>query len=337
MKNQMSVADISGGYRYGFLDPRPGADNGGLLGARTIGIEVTVPEFAAGCGLGNLDPQHGEGDVSRAAIEAAVEVPLPPRESRLVTVRPDVDSCGAMAVLALRRAGVALGRGTRSRVDVVARADRFDRGRWPGVRPLPCAVEDLETKVSDGAALAAIRGACFDHEPSATDKVEVMIRWLLDGEEPPRYRQAWRAQQEDLIGALRRGEIRLESRFAGSVAVLETVRTDALDLGYRLAPVVVARNPAFRWRGTGNPHQRYAVAQWELGWIDMIKVRQELTRLEPGWGGSPTIIGSPQGKGSTLSLENVLTAVSRCLSPGAGLRRQHQTLPGHEISTPAGG
>lgn len=309
----LPIAELSAGYTYGLLDPRPGADNSGLLGGRTLGIEVTVPELANGCQLGNLDPQHGDGDGSQSAIEAAVQAPLPPPGSRLVTVRPDLDSCGAMAVLALRRGGMTLGRGARRRIDMVAREDRFDRGSWPGAKPLPCAVDALEAEGSGGAALAAIRGGCFDRALSLTDKVDLLLRWLLSGEEPAYYRAAWRAQQQDLICGLKNGEIRLESRSAGSIAVLETVRTDALQFGYRLAPVVVARNPAFRWGGTGKPHQRYAVAQWELGWIDMAATKRGLVRLESGWGGSQTIIGSPQGKGSSLSLEVVLAVVSRCL------------------------
>ena len=36
------------------------AANAPWLGPDTLGIEVTEPELAGQCGLGNIDPQHGE-------------------------------------------------------------------------------------------------------------------------------------------------------------------------------------------------------------------------------------------------------------------------------------
>ena len=100
--HRSSIADLTRVYRYELLDPRPGADNRHLLGACTLGIEITVPNLAAECGLGNIDPQHTASSASRAAIEEAVEAPLPPADACLVTVRPDPDAFGAMAVLAMR-------------------------------------------------------------------------------------------------------------------------------------------------------------------------------------------------------------------------------------------
>lgn len=306
-----TVEEVLNAFRYGLLMPGGSSENAALLGPCTLGIEVTIPELAARCGLGNLDPQHTGGDVSRAAVEAALEAPLPETGSRLVTVRPDADAFAAMAVLAARRADRALGAAARTRIDLVARADRFDRGPWPGVRPLPTDVAALEKDGASEADLVAIRGACFDANLDVPEKVEIVLRWLLRGDEPPRYREAWRVRQRGLIDALRGGEVRLETRHADRIVVLEAARNDALNLAYYLAPVVVACNPAFRWRGTGEPHTRYAVAQWEPGWIDLAKVCDDLAALEPGWGGSPTIIGSPQGTGSDVSLDEVVAVAGR--------------------------
>ena len=149
-----------------------------------------------------------------------------------------------------------------------------------------------------------------------TQKVSALLTWLQTGSEPPGYRERWRAAQQRLIDALNGGEIDLETRYEGRIATLETTRTDALGLAYYLAPVVIARNPAFRWRGAGEPHVRYAVAQWELGWIDLSATAQELADGESGWGGSPTIIGSPQGRGSELSFEDVVIIATRHLRLG---------------------
>ena len=75
--------------------------NDKLLGLHTLGIEVTDESFANRCGLGNIDPQHQVRGKS-SAIEEALSFPLPKEGSKLVTMRPDKDSIGAMAVLTLR-------------------------------------------------------------------------------------------------------------------------------------------------------------------------------------------------------------------------------------------
>ena len=50
--------------KYGILDPRktPEAqvNNNALLNEQTLGIEVTIPELADRCKLGNIDPQHSQ-------------------------------------------------------------------------------------------------------------------------------------------------------------------------------------------------------------------------------------------------------------------------------------
>jgi hypothetical protein len=47
--------------------------------------------------------------------------------------------------------------------------------------------------------------------------------------------------------------------------------------------------------------------------VDLPAVRDELASLEAGWGGSPTIIGSPQGVDSNLPLETVVAIVAKHL------------------------
>ncbi|MGL5910210.1 MAG: hypothetical protein ACRCZP_09425, partial [Phycicoccus sp.] len=125
-------------YTYLLLDPRPQSRDAQLatLAERpTLGIEVTVPELAEACALGNIDPQHlgsrhldgplysGEATV-QAAITEALTWPCPPPGTQLATVRPDADSIGAMAVLAFRSTGRrSLGADALGRVADIAAAD----------------------------------------------------------------------------------------------------------------------------------------------------------------------------------------------------------------------
>jgi hypothetical protein len=78
------------------------------------------------------------------------------------------------------------------------------------------------------------------------------------------------------------------------------------------------------------------IAQAELGWVDLPAVQAELAALEPGWGGSPTIIGSPQGVSSSLTLEQVTDVIARhlksfrCADCGAmEMGGASQTYPAH--------
>ena len=58
----------------------------------------------------------------------------------------------------------------------------------------------------------------------------------------------------------------------------------------------------------------YAIAQWTRGHVDLVKVAALLRREEPGWGGSPTIIGSPQHGPSRLPLDRVVAILGACLA-----------------------
>ena len=161
-------------FQYGLLDPRnpqkfpeAAATNDTLLkGEHILGIEVTVGALAQRCTLGNIDPQHTDGKHDRAAIQEAYECPLPFQNTLLVTVRPDPDSIGAMAVLELRAQGTIIDSSSilgaevgyvcgrcgwdhptgslcsdlakiSERIEDIASVDCASRGSWPGVKPLP--------------------------------------------------------------------------------------------------------------------------------------------------------------------------------------------------------
>ena len=112
----------------------------------TLGIEVSVGADADKCSLGNIDPQHGCGrntpayvQQDGAAIEAAMHWPLPPDGAAIVTTRSDLDSIGAMAVLAMRAEEHVFSAATIDRIAAVASADCFAGGKW-APRPLPTPV-----------------------------------------------------------------------------------------------------------------------------------------------------------------------------------------------------
>ena len=316
-------------YTYGLLDPRAGAAGGGdgggenarLLGPTTLGIEVTVPELARRCGLGNIDPQHGGGIGVRnpsaaAAIEACLTATPPPAGAILVTVRPDLDAFGAMALLALRRARRHPSPAMRERIERAARADRFDHGPWPGPRPLPTTADELAVATSQDPALVAVTGAMFDRERSPRERVGLAARWLESGAEPPGYRERWTERASVLLDGLANGAVAVEPAAEGRIAVMTSRIQGSLRLGYCLAPVVVAHDPG---RPDAEPPapRRIVIAQYAPGHVDLGAARDALAEIEPGWGGSSTILGSPQGRPCGLALAKVVEVVA-CHLPLGG-------------------
>ena len=306
-------------FSFSILDPRsiPAATaaNDAIFAAGPVyGVEVTVPALAARC-VTNLDPQHSGGDASRAAIEDAITAQLPSEGTTLATVRADLDAVGSMAVFSLRAKGESL-EPAMERIAMIASADKFARGGYSGPKSLPTADNPWpeESASAEGSrSLAAIAAAVMDFRVPLADRVALMEAWLLTGHEPAQYRAAVERERLDLIRALDGGEISVGLAADGRIAVVESTHRAATMVGYALAPVVVARNPAFRVGG-GEPHTKFTVCVFEAGkFADIKSVLAELATIEPGWGGSPTIGGSPQGVSSLLTTEQVVEVVARHL------------------------
>ena len=144
-------------YTYAVLrteiSQRSTKHNDNLLGDNTLGIEVTTPAFASRCGLGNIDPQHSGNGESSAIEKALTFDPLPPEGACLVTIRPDKDSFGAMAVLWL------LSEGKGGEIDkwLVAWIGAIDRmgfrravKKYPNFKPNGRETDAIQMIISEG-------------------------------------------------------------------------------------------------------------------------------------------------------------------------------------------
>jgi len=323
---------------YGILDPRKTpeaqANNNTLLGEKTLGIEVTIPELAVRCKLGNIDPQHSQNK-QQAAIEAALEYPLPSNDVTLVTVRADLDSIGAMAALEIRKdyewayavdpiirkgdymvynvSPFSITEYAFKRLQEVAKADAFQNGNWQPY-PLPTKENPWPAKnasAGDIKELAAIAAAVADFKISVEDRVKWMINWLLFGKEPEGYREKVEKERMEMIEALENGQIKIqviEENMQHNVSVVESTHRAGTMLGYSQAPIVVAINPEFKFQG-GEPHCKVTVCQFTNHYCDLKAVADRMNMSEPGWGGSLTIIGSPQGHSTEISVNVIITAI----------------------------
>lgn len=284
------------------LNPRDVAGGVEQLQARpTLGLEITIPAFAEACSLGNIAPQHAGGDAGTAAITAALTHPLPPEGAAAAVLLPDADAVGAAAILSIRHDGVRLTGDAIGRIFQVADADTEAAGPWPGPRPISNAVDLLRPT----SALAA---ACMDHSRPLPDRVAAMRKWILTGHlnDETEIRLRLYADAQDALDAL-------DVQVRDGVAVVTGTHRLATVIGYHYAPVIVATNPAFTWQG-GEPHVKHTIARWNssqpMGWEQML---DELQDREPGWGGSSSICGSPQGRASALTQDQVLDVVARRL------------------------
>lgn len=335
-------------YNFVILDPWPipaaqEANEKVFASGQVYGIEVTIPALATRCAF-NLDPQHAGGDSEKAAIEAAVALvmeydkgrpccggtwdtyhcpkcdgadcppPVPSTDSTLATVRADLDSIGAMAIFSLHAEGVERSLAAE-RIRLIAESDRFARGGWSGVRPLPTAEQPYDDSVASAESdsrLAPMAAAVADFKVPLVERVELMKKWLLTGEEPAGYRDRWVAERKALATAIADGTIKAEAVAGGKIAVVISTHRAATSVGYCLAPVVVAFNPEFRLAG-GEPHKKFTVCQFTADYVNLKAALAELAALEPGWGGSPIIGGSPQGTSSAFTIEQVVGVVKNHL------------------------
>jgi len=304
-------------YNFATLDPRniPAAieANDKVFANPVYGIEVTVPALAKRCTF-NLDPQHTGGDANRAAIEDALTTELPTDGSTLATVRADLDAIGTMAIFNLRAKGESL-ESAMERINMVATADKFARGGYSGPKPLPTRSnpwDESSATAESSRPLAAIAAAIMDFKVPMSDRVSTMEQWLLTGDEPAQYRTQVEKERLDMITAMETGQIKSEKRSDGRIAVVESTHRAATSVGYSLASVVVALNPSFK-QGPGDPYKKFTICAFEAKFADIKSALAELATLEAGWGGSPTIGGSPQGVSSTLTIDQVVGVVAKHL------------------------
>jgi hypothetical protein len=276
--------------------------NAALLGVSTLGIEVTEPELARQCGLGNIDPQHSEGgSIDRAAIDDALDWPLPKRGATLATLRPDSDALGAMAVLLLRARKVPIDDAVQGRVHEISRWDRFDQGSWADWRvanpPLP-GIARIDDLGGPPLSIKAVRAVALDQNILLAERVFMIASWIETGSPPYSGLVQATAFEQRFIEDWNSGRLRIELDVDPRLALVRAPGPAGLQAGYRTAPVVAAEAQLPNGR-------KLSLAQFELGWIDVAALLVDLNAFEPGWGGSKTIIGSPQGAATAVSLDQL--------------------------------
>lgn len=296
------------------IDPRPAQHEAmvSLLeqSAPVYGVEFTLPKLAHLLEA-NIDGQHNALG-GKAAIEIALDCAIPPENVTYAVVRADADALGAIAVLEMRRNAVlqssidALSDNVCERVVYIAQHDAFQFGEWPGPRNLEMLVKD-----SGGLTFSALNALCMDFKTSIHERFEKMCEWLVTGS-CAGLNEARAKIERDTVTAASDAEVVAHE---GNVVCLQAHTMGATSIGYCYAPVVVIFNDQFRFPGIDGEHLKYTICQFQPGkYVDLITAAKTLNEMEQSggtWGGSPAIIGSPQGVSSSLSLDQVLGVVQQ--------------------------
>jgi len=234
----------------------------------------------------------------------------------MITVRPDLDALGAMALIEYRSSEGEITPEIAERIEEIAIADKFARGGWPGKTELPSSENPWpkSANASDNHKLAAIGSRVMDFKALIAGRVDSMKEFLVSGTEPAEYRNKVEQEQADMISALERGDIKIEIEADGQIAYVESSHRSGTTLGYTQAPVVIAFNPTFK-QGPGDPYKKFTICQYDGTWIDLTALKAELATIEEGWGGSPTIIGSPQGHDSIIDPKKIIEIATKHLKP----------------------
>jgi hypothetical protein len=327
------------------LDPRPTEQDDQIQkiiqakaeGKITIGLEVTIAAFAQHLDY-NIDPQHTDDQQDYSCILACAEGALSKPFSEgdrfaFFTVRPDLDSIGAYVVANwLLQCGESelehcISPQAYDRIQSVHRVDCFlNSGKWSAC--------ELFSEGYERPELAAIARCVSDFKATVEYRVAAMEAWLQYGIEPEGYREAYERDRYQVADAIATGatkaqayacdfqsgtdwrpveSVNLGGHDRAGYAYVESELRAATSIGYSKAPVVVAYNPEFPDRNLGKV-KKFTICQYALGYCDLKEVFARLNEMEAGWGGSPTIGGSPQGVSSALSPEVVCQVVQDCMT-----------------------
>ncbi|MBI2035891.1 MAG: hypothetical protein HYT12_04425 [Candidatus Liptonbacteria bacterium] len=306
-------------YKYGMLRTDDSWEalnhNSGLLGAKTLGIEVTFPNLAAQCGLGNIDPQHGTIRKQSSAVEEAlVYNPLPKDGTALVTIRLDKDSLGAMAVLTLRAEGQERYI-DRNLVRCIGLLDSM--GIENARREYPELFENsFYRKYSDAIQQIVIEAM---REPALLAQKIGVVASILKGSLSPEEMDNIIARREQFNGFS-------DVEMHGKVAFVHASKKykEARDWANRRFPIAVIHDPEFSAPDSGSlVYERWSIVR-RPGYLDRDRCERAINQAEAeermlttselkqgslAWGGPTNIISSPPGKSTKLTKANIISIV----------------------------
>ena len=277
-----------------------------------IGIEITTPGFE---GL-NLD-HHGKecNSDTPSAIEQAFSVDVSKiPEGKIATVRPDLDSVGAIACLMLRKEGILP---DEKLIKAIGFLDRKGPAvfKKEGKEFLEVSDEDFE-KISK--ILSAVRYKIVSQRTPLPEAILFMKKVLTGKVEEKEIESLYSKDQKELEEAKKASKVEIVCN--GKVALVESAHLRAFEIGYEQADIVIAYNPNFKWP-SGEITPKFTIARRDsnVKEIDLSGLAEELNKIvkERGvkgtWGGRENILGSPQNEDPKISVDELVQIIEKHL------------------------
>jgi len=281
-----------------------------------IGIEVTDKEIKNYCTI-SIDPQHSFNSKGITAIEYVfnnqIEI-LKKLKSHdkifMTTIRTDIDSIGAMSVLTMLLLNdFELDGDIILRLKAIARSDRHGRENWKQPKDDHFYFKNYNI-YGLPSGLACMTS---DYKIKIQNKIKWMIEYLKIGSFPKLKKYNDIANKNSKRSS--KG-LKLKIIVNKKLCFVESTHRSGITHGYKKTPCVIAKNDKFIF-GKGNTRKvgkKVTIAQYENNkFIDLNKLADNLNKKEQGWGGSKSIIGSPQDRPSQLDDETIINLTKSCM------------------------
>jgi len=269
-----------------------------------IGIEVTNNIIETKLHF-NIDPQHNNSNPSTlTAIEKVYylkdefsDIYKTFDKIAYIILKPDADAIGATALLHMIIMGSSINSDMIERIIDIAKSDTHGRKTrkqqltYPLKSALCTMIADFNLDLSQKVINTGyyLKNGNFNE----SEKYELIAKERL----------AKAKSNTEVKILLKHKIVHVKSRHRG-----------ATSKGYQIAPIVIAENNHYIFNNTKEKFgTKYTIAQYKPGNINLIEVTKQLNKIEPGWGGSYVIIGSPQDRPSNISVKQLFTIMKRCL------------------------
>lgn len=279
-----------------------------------IGIEITDPDLAIHCSL-NIDPQHDNNIVnnitsleylynSRSIISDICKIF---EKIAFITIKPDLDSIATICLIELLLIDeFKLDNNLVLKLKSLANSDRHGRLNYKKKQ------EDyfnFGKRFNIYGIPVSLINMISDFKLELDKKIDYMKQYLFTSTFDVIEKYTSLNKKKD-----KKNKFNLTTIIPSKLVFVKSYNRGAISHGYKKAPVVIAKNNSFNF-GFGDEKKvgkKITIAQFEADkYIDLNKLKDDLNKLESGWGGSNCIIGSPQTNPCKLSDDIIIDLTSK--------------------------
>lgn len=281
-----------------------------------LGIEVSDTDLS-NCFHINIDPQHEHHNSKLTSIEYVfnyhediLNIIRNFDKLFISTLKPDVDSIGSISILImLLKNNFHINGDLVLRLKAIAKSDRHGRHNWDNHNKDYFRFPNYNIYgLPSGLAYMT-----SDYKITINQKIKNMISYLKTGtfETLETYNKA-------VYDNLKKSNksTYVKTIVPKKLVFISSVHRGAVAYGYKFASTVIAKNENFAF-GSGSTKlygKKVTIAQYEDNkFINLTELKNKLNKLEPGWGGSSVILGSPQTNPTKLKDSTIIDLTKKYL------------------------